>query len=291
MRTVSRRRRLFRRRGAGRPSLLLFALLLTASEARADAIGPPPSNCPRGTTPRSSHAGPECVKDPPKDCPNGWEGAYGGDCILHPCTSNVDCPADKPTCVEHSVCLQSFQDDYYDYNEDDREQHGELEPTRLLEAPGLLAGPPMPKQKRATPITRYNAVNLCSPEVPCTAPNTCQREKLCVPQGTRALAYRGTNISPIRIARKSAAPVTAGGDASPEQTAPPPGPPAEPTETTAPLPKKGGCAGCAAASSNGDAPWIALLGAAIAWVAIRRARGAFPLGARARALLSRLPRA
>jgi hypothetical protein len=271
-----------------RPLILGALLLVSPLPTRADVVLPPPRDCPRGTTPVTSHGGPTCVADAPKDCPNGWQGALGGQCILAPCTKNEDC-GPQQSCVEHSVCLRPVQDDYYDYGEDDREQHGELEPTRLLRSPGLLAGPPPPKKKRPTPITRYEATNLCSPEVPCEAPSTCQREKLCVPTGTRALAYRGTNIGGVRVARKTATPVLSKGDASTERTAPlapdaspspssspdklPPAPTtqAEPTEATAPLPRKGGCAGCAVSSSSAPAlPWLAILGVAL--LRLRRAR-------------------
>lgn len=38
--------------------------VMTASSARADAVGPPPSSCPVGSTPSASHAGPLCVPEP-----------------------------------------------------------------------------------------------------------------------------------------------------------------------------------------------------------------------------------
>src|SRR5262249_40884224 len=146
--------------------------------------------------------GPRCELEPPKDCPTGWDGAIGGTCILRPCKTASDC-AEGNECVEHSVCLESYQDEFYDYNETpDADEQGQLEPRSIVRSPGLIAGPPAMKQRRTTPITRYNAVNLCSADVACAAPRTCQPEKLCVPTGKRAVAYKGTNVSPARVARK-----------------------------------------------------------------------------------------
>src|SRR5262249_48242464 len=141
----------------------------------------------------------------------GWRGVRGGSCMLTPCESDGNCPEGQ-ACVEHSVCLEPFPDEFYDYGEEEREKHGLLEPIdgegSLLRSPGLLAGPMMPKTKRPKPIIRYNAINVCSREVACTAPATCQKEKLCVPKGGRALAYRGRNVNGARVARKTETPLT-----------------------------------------------------------------------------------
>jgi MYXO-CTERM domain-containing protein len=228
--------------------LAAIAALLLSAPARADVVMPPPTDCPRGQVGVTSHGGPRCEIEAPKDCPNGWDGALGGTCILRPCANDSECGEGKE-CVEHAVCLEPFQDEYYDYGEDEREEHGENEPRGLLRSPGLLAGPMAPKKKRPTPITRYNAMNLCAPDIACGAPRTCQPEKLCVPKGTRAVAYKGANISGARVARKTATPITTSA--------------ASPTEKTSPnvtRPPGRGCGGCA--SSAEGAPGAGLFGAA-----------------------------
>ncbi|MEZ4297075.1 MAG: MYXO-CTERM sorting domain-containing protein [Polyangiaceae bacterium] len=234
-----------------------FAFLAGPSVASADAIMPPPEDCPSGQVGTSDHGGPRCVLAAPEDCPTGWQGAMGGQCILHPCVDDTNCNTGE-ACVEHAVCLKAVEDPFYDYGEEEREKHGALEPpaSDLLKSPGLLAGPPMPKTRREKPIYRYEAVNLCAPEVACLSPNTCQPEKLCVPRGSRALAYRGTNIGPVRVARKTETPLTTNG--------------VEPKEVPAVVTSKSGCAGCAAASSEGAAGWalFAALGALV--MAVRR---------------------
>ena len=195
------------------PTSAAFAFALAAlaapSTAPADVVVPPPTNCPRGEVGVASHDGPRCVKAAPKDCPTGWRGTLGGTCMLAPCASDASCRAGE-ACLEHAVCLAPFAEDFYDYGEEERDEHGTLEPIEgsLLRSPGLLAGPIMPRTKRPKPVIRYNATNVCSREVACGAPATCQKEKLCVPKGRRALAYRGNNAAPARVARKTETPLT-----------------------------------------------------------------------------------
>lgn len=235
---------------------------LFARTASADVVMPPPTDCPRGQVGVTSHSGPQCMLKAPTDCPNGWHGQLGGACALRPCQNDASCQ-DGEVCVEHAVCLHPFEDGFYDYGEEEKEkqEHGLLDLPEpqipMLQSPALLAGPPMPRNPRAKPIIRYDAVNVCSPEVPCAAPNTCQPEKICVPKGSRALAYRGTNVSGMRVARKTATPLTTSN--------------VEPKETVAPeRPRRaGGCAGCAVAEEERGYAWIGAL-AAIA-LAARRA--------------------
>jgi MYXO-CTERM domain-containing protein len=243
-------------------SLCAFTLALLAAPVSADVVMPPPTDCPDGETGVTSHGGPRCMKVAPTDCPNGWRGQLGGHCSLAPCRDDTTCQQGEE-CVEHAVCLQPFEDWFYDYGEEESEKHGLLPPpaSDLLRSPGLLAGPMAPRTKREKPIVRYDAVNLCTREIACVASGTCQPEKLCVPRGTRALAYRGTNIGPARVARKTDTPLTVSS--------------AEPTEAPAALsPGKNGCAGCATAPAP-DRSWAlgAVAGVVIA-VARRRRRSA-----------------
>lgn len=269
-----------------RVSFLAASVTLLAAPgiARADAVPPPPTDCPRGQVGITSHSGPQCVEEAPPDCPTGWRGRLGGTCALTPCETDANCQPGE-ACVEHSVCLQPFEDPFYDYGEEEREKHGwaDPHPSDLLRSPGLLAGPPMPRTRRPVPIIRYDAVNLCSPEVGCAAPNTCQPEKLCVPREKRALAYRGKNISPVRVARKTATPLVASAAEpteapSPTTSATHPGTTtcAGCTEATSPItsttrPGATGCAGCSVPSQAFDGA-LALASALIALLALKRRR-------------------
>jgi hypothetical protein len=201
--------------------------------------------------------------------------------MLTPCGTDANCQEGEE-CVEHLTCLEPFQDEFYDWGEE-KEQIGARDDE--LPPRDLLAGPPAPRMRRPSPITRYNAVNLCSAEVACAAPRTCLPEKICVPKGTRGLAYRGSNITPWRVARKgpvapapasssTSAPASSAtssappGDAGPTFATPPDRPPppgdARPLEGTAPI--SGGCAGCAVGDASVSMTGLGLLAlAALLW--------------------------
>jgi hypothetical protein len=66
----------------------LILVLATASPAAADVVGPPPDNCPNGSYPDSSHAGPTC-----------WPTV---------CTSNNECTSGE-VCVERALCIEPVQ--------------------------------------------------------------------------------------------------------------------------------------------------------------------------------------
>ena len=262
----------------------LAALVLAAPDsARADVVAPPPMFCPPGTQAETSHRGPECVKVAPKNCPRGWHGEVGGTCSLRPCSNDDGCQPGE-ACVEHLACLESFVDDLYDYSDDPSEGRAEQMPP-----PDLIAAPPPARRRRPSPVTRFNAVNLCSAEVRCDAPRQCLPEKICVPKGTRALAYQGTNITAARVARKikmpaasaspssapdasapdaSAAPLQASATASAPTLAAPPSSDARPLEGTAPV--RGGCAGCATTEPSVPLSGLGLLGLAVLLAARRR---------------------
>jgi MYXO-CTERM domain-containing protein len=260
--------------GWARAAVAAIALAVPAI-AHADVVSPPPSICPPGTEGVTSHSGPECVKKAPKNCPRGWRGVQGGTCMLAPCSADETCQSGEE-CVEHLACLESFQDDFYDYGEELTESR-----TEGMPPPGLLAGPPLPRKRRPAPVTRYNAVNLCSAEVACNAPRMCLPEKLCVPKGTRGLAYRGSNITPARVARKGPVPAALTSSAAPGASAPalpgdagaadagavsrpPPPGDARPLEGTAPI--SGGCAGCAVGDASASMTGLGLLAlAALLW--------------------------
>ncbi len=253
-------------------------VLAAPASARADAVPPPPTFCPPGTQAITSHRGPECQKVAPKNCPRGWHGEPGGNCTLRPCKGDDGCQSGEE-CVEHLACLESFVDFFYDYSDDPSEGRAEPKPP-----PDLLAGPPPERRPRSSPVTRFNAVNLCSAEVRCDAPRQCLPEKLCVPKGTRALAYYGANITPARVARKIKRPVPPAPDASaPDASAPPPDagapasaptfatpPPSDPRPLEGTAPTRGGCAGCAMSEPSVPLYGLGLLGLAVLLAARRR---------------------
>ncbi|MFO0710241.1 MAG: hypothetical protein U0353_10400 [Sandaracinus sp.] len=113
---------------ASAPLLIASSLALTAwpSLARADAIPPPPEECPLGTTPHSSHAGPSCVATlcgqsasptTPIACPEGTHCAQAqlryppstfdprrpGFPVLAAVEGRCACPT--PHCVEAEACV------------------------------------------------------------------------------------------------------------------------------------------------------------------------------------------
>jgi hypothetical protein len=212
----------------------LGLVLSAAPHASArDAVPPPPLLCPPGYKGVTSHAGPKCEQNAPRNCPTGWDGVLGGNCVLMPCPASGQCHTGY-VCVEHAVCLQPKQDDFYDYNETPAPAPAPTtapsppaapsgSPDKegaLPRAPEAPLGEPLPARvRRPTPIFRYEAVNLCSPAVACAAPATCQTEKLCVPAGKRAVAYLGPNIQPVRVARQSETPLTTSGAAATEAAA------------------------------------------------------------------------
>ena len=261
---------------------LAVALGTAPEPARADAVMPPPANCPPGHVGVTSHGGPQCVAVAPKNCPPAWHGLLGGTCTLTPCGDDSGC-ASGETCTEQSVCLEPFQDSYYEWNE---------VPT-MSRGPGgnWLGAPPPAKRPRPYPITRYDAVNVCAPDFKCDAPRACQPEKICVPKGKHAAVFRGTNLTPARVARitdpgppggpapsASAPPPDASAAPAPAPTPTPPAPsasdmPSPVTLPAAPPPSQGGCAGCSATSaSTKSLAVVGLLAAGAAVIVARRRR-------------------
>jgi hypothetical protein len=237
-------------------ALVLSVLVGGAGAARADAVPPPPDDCPSGEVGTTDHSGPRCEKEAPTDCPAGWRGVQGGSCMLAPCDTDERCGAGQ-ACIEHAVCLQPVPDDYYEYGEEPRDAGADEGAALPGFARGLIAGPMAPRVKRPKPIVRYEATNLCAADVACAAPRTCQTEKLCAPRGARAVAYRGTNVTPARVARQTGEPLTQSE--------------ARPSEATAP-PAKGGCAACGVGASPSSSAWV-LLVIGIAAAIARRAAG------------------
>ena len=69
------------------PVVLMLSVMLGVVRAQADVVGPPPTNCPPGSTPSSSHSGPLCA-------PTGA------------CMTNADCTMGA-TCMEAFQCIET----------------------------------------------------------------------------------------------------------------------------------------------------------------------------------------
>lgn len=114
--------------------LTVASMALVARSARADAVEPPPTNCPDGTVGGSSHSGPYCALDScstDTDCASGEvcqptslcigtmgcgglqfdsgpypDGGHEPPCMLT--TANASCgtaACASGTCMERSVCV------------------------------------------------------------------------------------------------------------------------------------------------------------------------------------------
>lgn len=81
-------------------SLLAFLLTFTPIPSLADAVPNPPSSCPSGSHPDTSHDGSGCAPD---HCPPG---TYSGFCDGHPCCRVFSCSSDfdKVDCFSPKVC-------------------------------------------------------------------------------------------------------------------------------------------------------------------------------------------
>jgi len=141
---------------------LLPAVLLTASGvARADAVPPPPQNCPGNTIPTTSHGGPRCAAPPPEHCPPGHRGVIDNRCVLHYCSNDQNCGAGRK-CREVPVCFVPHDE----WVEDGR----------------------IPLDE---PKTVYAGKYICKREGDCRWPSECRPTSLCftakeaVPTGPR----------------------------------------------------------------------------------------------------------
>lgn len=144
----------------------LVVCFASSGSAWADAVPPPPDNCPPGKVPVTDHRGPRCERKAPTNCPSGWRGVVGGTCALHQCTEDAHCGDDK-VCREVSLCYKQ-ETRYYTYGQND------YAPVR---GPELGMGPPM---QLDPPVTEWVAFNVCDTGSACPAPAECRPGKLCV---------------------------------------------------------------------------------------------------------------
>jgi hypothetical protein len=96
-----------------------LAVALGVSEARADAVPPPPEDCPEGSRGETSHAGPSCVVAPctPDTCEAGKSCKPRGFCLIGTdlkveggtCEDTPDCTS-PAVCRKVPVCVAPEQD-------------------------------------------------------------------------------------------------------------------------------------------------------------------------------------
>jgi hypothetical protein len=151
---------------------LVLVFLSSAGEAFADAVPPPPDNCPPGTVGVTSHGGPACEKEAPKNCPNGWMGVTGGTCMLHQCSDDSACAADGKVCRDASLCFEP------------RTRTTTCGPVSTPRGPEMatprspvLGGPCAVLDE---PVTDWIPVNVCGGTEACASPSECRPSKLCV---------------------------------------------------------------------------------------------------------------
>jgi hypothetical protein len=89
--------------------LALATLTLGLGAARADVVGNPPSSCPAGSIPRTSHAGPTC--EPVEACATGGVCPDGRSCVpIRQCIEQRACgglrePDSGPCFIQHVTGL------------------------------------------------------------------------------------------------------------------------------------------------------------------------------------------
>ncbi len=144
-------------------TLLVVASIGVASVAAADAIPPPPENCPAGSTPVSSHSGSGCKLNPPTNCPSGWRGMLGGVCGLSECEQDAQCTNGR-VCREASLCMEKH----------DVHHH-----------------------RMAETFTEWRAYNVCTSASACESPRSCRSQRVCVePKTGRAVPLLGEANAP-----------------------------------------------------------------------------------------------
>jgi hypothetical protein len=149
----------------------LWAMALQAGTALADAIPPPPENCPAGKVGDADHNGQRCVDPAPEDCPPGYRGQIGGQCVLHQCGTDEHCGPDK-RCRDVELCYVPHEV-WVEYGK------------RPVVRDNLLAGPPVELDE---PKTVFEPVGVCQEEGDCESPSECRPGKLCFPTGVATTA-------------------------------------------------------------------------------------------------------
>jgi hypothetical protein len=152
----------------GHPAAMRASLLvmLFSSIAFADAVPPPPRNCPPGQVGITSHGGPRCVPAAPKSCPAGWRPQIGGVCVVAVCFEDANCEAGQK-CKQAEVCLQERLVEW-----------GEAPQSRV--DPFLFAEPP---RHNVPPRKVIETIDVCGDKRSCPDDSKCDTGKICLPKG------------------------------------------------------------------------------------------------------------
>lgn len=158
--------------------------MLLSRLVAADAVPPPPRECPKGKIGITSHHGPECVEPAPTNCPVGWRGVIRGLCVVETCTTDESCGAGRQ-CKEADVCQHEFLQEW---------GWGALvppppSPDALACDPFVLAGPP---QRFDPPRKVIETVDICAADRTCPPESTCQKGRVCLPKDAKKpAAWKG----------------------------------------------------------------------------------------------------
>lgn len=212
-----------------------------ARAASADAVPPPPVQCPPGTVGVTDHGGPRCEKVAPTNCPNGWFGVVGGRCVLHQCTEDAQCSHVGKVCRPATLCFEPRTRS---------STCGALEVPRGSElgVPRVLGEP---CAQLPEPVTDWVAVNVCGASRACASPSECRPGSLCVTP----------TAPPPGPEPNGGSPPSSNGFAQP----PPNG---------GMQPRPSGCgSGCAGSPASGISGALFSIGALALWSARRRERG------------------
>jgi len=140
--------------------------------ALADAVPPPPDDCPKGQVGTTSHGGPRCEPEAPTDCAPGYRGVVGGTCVLAACSSDKECDAGR-RCLQVDACQVL------------RELHWTgwgWSAQRSFASGNLLGGPPAPAPE-GSPPKAWVKLHICGQDGPCEPPAECRPMGLCYPPG------------------------------------------------------------------------------------------------------------
>jgi MYXO-CTERM domain-containing protein len=152
-------------------SVVFVAVLLPSKLAWADAVPPPPEDCPKGQVGVTSHRGPACVLEAPKDCAPGYRGNVGGTCSLAACSSDQECEGGT-RCFQVDTCQEH------------RELHWDgwgWSARRPVAVSGnFMAGPARPAPE-GPPPSAWIKLRICGQDGPCNAPAECRPAGLCYP--------------------------------------------------------------------------------------------------------------
>lgn len=227
------------------------AQLLSSSDSYADAVMPPPEDCPPGQVGTTSHGGPACVREAPKNCAAGYRGEVGGGCVLAACATDQECEEGRH-CLQVDACQEL------------RELHwtgwGWSAQRRVVPS-NLLGGPPAPPPEGDAPKA-WVKLRICGQDGACQAPAECRPMGLCYPPS----AVGKTKAKVV------SAPPTA--EELPEDVSTRSLIASDPrTEAEMPENRDGGCRrGCGVSTSANLASWLIV--PLLAGVRLRRRQGA-----------------